>query len=84
MPAYIVVLWEEDLVPSWWDPTEVGADEIGVSAPGVWKRVAGGKRYRFGTWPRGEPDVFNPANATFHYDEVPPPDRWREYPHENH
>ena len=30
MPAYIVVLWEEDLVPSWWDPTELDpyADQV--------------------------------------------------------
>jgi uncharacterized protein (DUF1330 family) len=30
MPAYIVVLWEEDLVPSWGDPTELDpyADQV--------------------------------------------------------
>jgi uncharacterized protein (DUF1330 family) len=30
MPAYIVVLWQEDLVPSWWDPTELDpyADQV--------------------------------------------------------
>jgi hypothetical protein len=54
-----------DFTEVFWDATGRGRDETGKEGVGVLLKVAGGKRYQAGQWPRSEPDVFNGAGAVF-------------------
>jgi hypothetical protein len=72
----------EDATEKWWDPNTVGNDEIGLTAPGVWRFVNGAKRYIPGQIPTGEPPMFNPAGTVtgFNgYQSLPPNDRYPRY-----
>ncbi len=55
----------KDFTEVWWNPTRSGRDETGKDGPGVLMKVAGGKRYLTGTWPRTEPKVFQDAGAIY-------------------
>ena len=46
-----------------WDPQAVGEDEVGNRAPGMYRYVAGGKRYLPGQHPTTEPNVFKNEGA---------------------
>ncbi len=70
----------DDLAEAWWDPEAEGIDELGKSGNGMYRAVAGGKRYRPGGWPRGDPSYFNPAGTVVQFDELPPEDRPPSYP----
>ena len=53
----------KDFVEIYYDVNERGKDERGESGFGMIMKVAGGKRYETGEWPRTEPNVFNPKGA---------------------
>jgi hypothetical protein len=83
-------VWPEELEPDyngiddvseiWWDPDTEGVDELGRVGSGVYWWVSGGQRYLPGEWPDTEPDVFNPDNAVFFYDERPASETPPSYP----
>jgi len=54
-----------DFTEVFWDATGRGKDETGKEGVGVLLKVAGGKRYRLGQWPRSEPKVFDRNGAVF-------------------
>ena len=70
----------DDFTEKWWDPNTVGQDEIGVTGPGVYQVVDGGKRYSPDDWPTTSPDVFNPADSVVSYSTEPPHDQTPTYP----
>ncbi len=72
----------DDSAESWWDPDAEGTDELGQSGKGMYRAVAGGKRYKPGGWPRTEPNYFNPAGTVVQFHELPAADRPPSYPHE--
>jgi hypothetical protein len=61
----------DDVTEIFWDPSAVGEDEVGNTAAGMYRYVAGGKRYLPGTHPKTEPNVFNNAGAPTVYDQSP-------------
>ncbi len=83
-------VWPEELEPDyngiddvseiWWDPDTEGVDELGRVGNGVYWWVSGGQRYLPGEWPETDPDVFNPDNAVFFYDERPASETPPDYP----
>ena len=83
-------LWPDDILPDlngiddvseiWYDPDTECIDELENVGPGCYWWVGGGTRYLPGTWPDTAPDVFNPDNAVFFYDELPESERPPAYP----
>jgi len=72
----------EDVAEKWWDPNAVGQDEVGLTAPGQWRFVNGGKRYVPGDIPTGEPPMFDPNGTVTGingYDNLPPNDKYPRY-----
>lgn len=55
----------DDFTEIWWDADYVGRANDGNvdTKPGHYRSTAGGKRHLFGTWPKGEPDVFTDAGS---------------------
>lgn len=53
----------KDFVEIFYDATKRGKDERGQDGYGMVMKVAGGKRYEPGEWPRSEPNVFNRTGA---------------------
>ncbi len=53
----------KDFVEIYYDADERGKDERGESGVGMVMKVAAGKRYETGEWPRTDPNVFNPKGA---------------------
>jgi hypothetical protein len=53
----------KDFVEIFYDADESGKDERGESGRGMVMKVAAGKRYQAGQWPRTEPNVFSPKGA---------------------
>ncbi|MEX2539955.1 MAG: hypothetical protein WD646_15010 [Actinomycetota bacterium] len=78
--------WKEDPVAAddtteiWWDRNAQGEDERGVNGRGLYRFVAGGKRYLPGKWPTTEPKAFDPAGTVTIYNQPPPVDKWPCYP----
>ena len=62
----------KDFTEVWWNPTGSGRDETGKDGPGTLMKVAGGKRYLTGTWPRTEPKVFVREGAVYTKDHPQP------------
>jgi hypothetical protein len=61
----------DDVTEIFWDPQAVGEDEVGNVAPGMYRYVAGGKRYLPGAHPSTEPNVFNNDGAPTVYSQTP-------------
>jgi hypothetical protein len=71
-----------DMTEIWWNPTDCGPDEVSAknSCGGMWRYVAGGKRYLPGQIPSGEPDMFNTAGTVTIYSDYPPGEAPPSYP----
>ncbi len=70
----------DDATLIWWDPDARGVDEVGNAGTGMWAYSRDGKRYLPGQWPRGEPDVFDPATSVTLFETVPAADQPPSYP----
>ena len=83
-------LWPDEMLPDvngaddvseiWYDPDTEGLDELDRVGPGVYWWVGGGERYLPGGMPDTDPDVFNPENAVFFYEDIPPSEFPPQYP----
>jgi len=83
-------LWPDDTLPDingiddvseiWYDPDAVCLDELDNDGAGCYQYVGGGTRYLPGEWPDTAPDVFNPDNSVFFYDERPESETPPAYP----
>ena len=73
----------DDMTEIWWDPQAVGEDETGKSAPGLYRYVAGGKRYAAGEWPKTPAKPFDAAGSVTVYAEHPAADKWPDYEHKH-
>jgi len=71
----------DDVTELWWDATAPGADEAGGSGVGMYRYVAGGRRWLPGRQPAADTAAFDPAGSVTIYDEPPPSDRPPAYPH---
>lgn len=69
----------DDTTEVWWDPDEIGQDEIEKTGRGMYRYVAGGKRYLPGSWPRTDPKAFDVAGTVTKLDDLPGPDRFPRY-----
>lgn len=74
----------DDVTEIWWDPVEVGEDEVGNRAAGMYRYVDGGRRYLPGRHPTTDPKVFTKEGTVVMYDERPESDRAPDYPHQKH
>lgn len=70
----------DDVAEIWWDPRAVGEDEVGNRAAGMYRWVAGGKRYLPGEHPKAEPGAFNPNGAPTDLPSRPPNETPPQYP----
>ena len=70
----------DDQTEIWWDPTATGQDELGRDGTGMWKYVAGGKRYYPGERPEGEDPFFVQDGAVSVYTELPEGEALPDYP----
>ena len=71
----------DDAVEIWYDPQATGPDERGQEGAGMYRYVAGGKRYLPGAWPAGDPNLFTTdASAVALYEQIPEADRPIDYP----
>jgi hypothetical protein len=74
----------DDMSEFWWDPSAQGDDEAGHPGRGMYRFVDGGRRFKPGQWPAGEPRVFDPAGSAAIYDEPPPQDKPPAYEHKHY
>jgi hypothetical protein len=63
----------DDVTEIFWDPAVTGEDEVGNQGAGMYRYVAGGKRYLPGSYPTTEPNVFSNQNAPTVYENSPDP-----------
>ncbi|MDX2381355.1 MAG: hypothetical protein QNM02_16535, partial [Acidimicrobiia bacterium] len=61
----------DDISEIWWDPNEVGLDEIDKEGVGMWRWIDGGLRYLLGEIPVGAPDAFVMEGSVAIYAERP-------------
>ena len=61
----------DDITEVWWNPDEVGLDELGNEGPGMYMFVDGGVRYLLGEMPEDPPRAFDPEGAVSMYAEAP-------------
>ncbi len=71
----------DDVTELWWDATVAGPDEAGGQGVGLYRYVAGGKRYLPGQQPAGDTAAFAHDGSVTVYDEPPASDRPPSYPH---
>ncbi len=71
----------DDVTELWWDSTTAGPDEAGGQGVGMYRYVAGGRRYLPGSQPAAETGAFTRADSVTIYEEPPPSDRPPSYPH---
>ncbi|MDQ1565596.1 MAG: hypothetical protein QOF96_476, partial [Actinomycetota bacterium] len=71
----------DDVTELWWDATTAGPDEAGASGVGMYRYVAGGRRYLSGQQPAADTGAFDRAGTVTVYDEPPPSDEPPSYPH---
>jgi hypothetical protein len=69
----------DNITRIWWDPDEVGPDELRVDGAGLWRFVEGGKRYLPGEWPEEDFPAFDDEGTSTIYDEVPESEAPPEY-----
>ena len=74
----------DDMTEIWWDAQAPGKSETGGEGIGLYRYVEGGKRYLPNAWPNTEAKPFDPAGTVLIYNELPPGDRYPEYPHQKH
>ncbi len=72
----------DDVTEIWWDANARGPDELGADGLGMYRYVAGGKRYTPGTWPTTEPAAFDPEGTVLMYEERPPGDELPMHEHD--
>lgn len=70
----------DDTVFTWWSNSATGQDEAGNQGPGMMMFTEGGRRFRAGSIPDGEPDFFNAAAAVAEIADLPPGERPSAYP----
>ena len=70
----------DDQAEIWWDPTAVGVDEIGRDGTGMWRYVAGGRRYLPGERPAEPAAFFVEDGSVTRYTELPPGEELPDYP----
>jgi hypothetical protein len=70
----------DDVTEIWWDTAARGEDEVGNNAVGMYRYVAGGKRYLPGQHPTTNPPAFNPAGTVTVYPERPAGETPPNYP----
>ena len=61
----------DDVSEVWWNPDEVGNDELDREGTGMYMFVDGGVRYQWGEMPLTDPRVFDPEEAVSMYEEPP-------------
>lgn len=61
----------DDVTEIFWDPQIIGEDEVGNPGPGMYRYVAGGKRYLPGGHPTSDPKVFANDGAPTLYNQSP-------------
>ena len=61
----------KDFTEVFWNPTGRGRDETGKDGVGIMMKANGGRRYKPGEWPAGEPNVFDMNGAIFTSDNPP-------------
>lgn len=69
----------DDATAFWWNPEQVGPDEIRKEGAGMYMFVDGGKRYLPGEWP-AEDKMFLPDGAVAIYDTPPAGEEPPSYP----
>jgi hypothetical protein len=74
----------DDMAEIWWDSTAQGKSETGGEGVGLYRYVDGGKRYLSKAWPDTEVHPFTTEGTVLIYDQLPPADRYPEYPHQAH
>ncbi len=77
-PRVDLTAWD-DITEIWWDRTAVGPDQVGNNGTGMYRYVAGARRYLPGQLPSGPPEVFTGDAPTF-FDERPASDQPPSYP----
>ncbi len=65
----------DDYAEMWWDPDAQGRDELNHDGVGMFRFVAGGRRYNAGQWPATEPRMFDPDGAVTAYSSIPASDK---------
>ncbi|MFN8020249.1 MAG: hypothetical protein U0Q03_01870 [Acidimicrobiales bacterium] len=70
----------DDQTEIWWDPEATGVDEIGREGTGMWRYVAGGRRYLPGERPAEPAPFFVEEGSVTRYDELPPGEELPDYP----
>ena len=70
----------DDVTEIWWDRTARGEDEIGNDGVGLYRYVAGGKRYIPGQWPTSAPNVFDKAGTVTIHQSYPSGETPPSYP----
>ena len=70
----------DDATFTWWSSTASGQDESGKPGVGMMMFVDGGRRFRLGALPTGEPDFFNPGNGTAEIADLGAADKPASYP----
>ena len=80
---FVDFLGLDDVTEIWWDPTATGEDEVGNNATGMYRYVAGGRRYLPGQHPRAPTSAFNAAGSVTIYNQRPANERPPEYPHQH-
>ena len=74
----------DDMTEIWWDSQAAGPSETGGQGVGMYRYVEGGKRYLPNAWPSTQATPFDTAGTVLIYDQLPPADRYPEYPHQKH
>ena len=74
----------DDVTEIWWDPGATGQDEVGNQGRGMYRYVAGGKRYMPGQHPKTTASAFKTAGTVTIYDQRPANERPPDYPPPKH
>ena len=61
----------DDMTVVWWDPDEIGVDELKREGPGMYQYADMGTRYLLGEWPDAEPNVFDPETSIAVFEDRP-------------
>jgi hypothetical protein len=74
----------DDMNEKWWDPSQSGGDEGGLTPTGgYYMKTEGGKRYGPGGWPSTDPKVFDKNGAIAQSDGYAPNEKPPDYPNTN-
>ena len=70
----------DDQTEIWWDPTALGQDELGRDGTGMYRWVAGGKRYYPGERPDDAGAFFVQEGSIDRYQDLPKGEELPDYP----